>query len=114
MAMVPNLTTTSRNWMIPRPSQRPIAPPTSDMKKKGLNFTKSVEVVVTVSPKTISMIISFSNLSVRSLVVMLVVLQGKGQLDTWPPSNRGTKAACMSKPVALSHITSDTFEKLVA
>ena len=100
-------------WTAPRPSQRPIEPPTwnlvlrfydkskityfyltSERKLARVGFTKSVVVTLTFEEKEMSIIVwAVPSDSYTNLVWVLVVLQGRGQSDTRLPAAKSYRAS---------------------
>ena len=79
-------------WTMPSPSHRPMEPPTSERKLTRLNSGKSVLVTSTLLLKVRRMVelleLRTLVLSKRCFVSVFVVVQGRGQSESWVPSKR--------------------------
>ena len=94
------LMASSMTWTIPSPSHRPMEPPTSERKLARLNVRKSVLVTSTLLEKvraSVEKLLS-SDLSKRCFVSVRVVVQGRGQSESWLPTTRSNKVTPEAVP----------------
>ena len=87
--------TSSKAWTIPSPSHRPMEPPTSERKLASLNSGKSVLVTSTLLERVRRRVDKLQGLVLSEIcfVSVVVVMQGRGQSESWVPSKRSSKVA---------------------